>query len=75
MPAQIDPGRSIDRVRNGFNRSVRLRHGPSSITGKTGQPNPWTTVVPVKAKVKFSHTRYLALGPELIPVYRQSARR
>jgi len=24
---------------------------------------------------KFSHTRYLALGPELIPVYRQSARR
>jgi len=26
-------------------------------------------------KVKFSHTRYRALGPELIPVYRQSARR
>jgi len=25
--------------------------------------------------VKFSHTRYRALGPELIPVYRQSARR
>jgi len=25
-------------------------------------------------KVKFSHTRYRALGPELIPVYRQSAR-
>ena len=24
---------------------------------------------------KFSHTRYWALGPELIPVYRQSARR
>jgi len=24
-------------------------------------------------KVKFSHTRYRALGPELIPVYRQSA--
>ena len=22
-------------------------------------------------KVKFSHTRYPALGPELIPVYRQ----
>ena len=31
---------------------------------------------PVKIKkVKFSHTRYRALGPELIPVYRQSARR
>jgi len=29
----------------------------------------------VKVKVKFSHTRYRALGPELIPVYRQSARR
>jgi len=28
-----------------------------------------------KKKVKFSHTRYRALGPELIPVYRQSARR
>jgi len=26
-------------------------------------------------KVKFSHTRYRALGPELIPVYRQSALR
>ena len=26
-------------------------------------------------KVKFSHTRYRALGPDLIPVYRQSARR
>ena len=26
-------------------------------------------------KVKFSHTRYRALGLELIPVYRQSARR
>ena len=28
-----------------------------------------------KKKVKASHTRYRALGPELIPVYRQSARR
>jgi len=26
-----------------------------------------------RGKVKFSHTRYRALGPELIPVYRQSA--
>ena len=25
-------------------------------------------------KVTFSHTRYRALGPELIPEYRQSAR-
>jgi len=29
----------------------------------------------LKVKVKASHTRYRALGPELIPVYRQSARR
>ena len=29
----------------------------------------------VVKKVKFSHTRYRALGPELILVYRQSARR
>jgi len=26
-----------------------------------------------RVKVKFSHTRYRALGPELISVYRQSA--
>jgi len=26
-------------------------------------------------KIKFAHTRYRALGPELIPMYRQSARR
>ena len=26
-----------------------------------------------KVKAKFSHTRYQAFGPELIPVYRQSA--
>ena len=30
---------------------------------------------PVKVKVKFSHTRYRALGPELITVYKQSAHR
>jgi len=29
----------------------------------------------VKVKVKASHTHYRALGPELIPVYRQSAHR
>ena len=36
----------------------------------------FTFLVPAHmGKVKFSHTRYRALGPELIPVYRQSARR
>jgi len=34
-----------------------------------------TTVSYLKVKVKFSHTHYRALGPELIPMYRQSARR
>jgi len=29
----------------------------------------------VRVKEKFSQSRYRALGPELIPVYRQSARR
>jgi len=33
------------------------------------------TVTSWNKKVKFSHTRYQALGPEPIPVYRQSARR
>ena len=35
----------------------------------------WRIVCAKVKKVKFSHTRYRALGPELIPVYRQSARR
>jgi len=34
-----------------------------------------TVLFASKKKVKFSHTCYRALGPELIPVYRQSARR
>jgi len=34
-----------------------------------------SAAVNIDKKVKFSHTRYRALGPELIPVYRQSARR
>ena len=29
----------------------------------------------IKVKVKFSHTRYQELGPDLIPVYMHSARR
>jgi len=35
----------------------------------------FTIVFAVKVKLKASHTRHRALGPELIPVYRQSARR
>jgi len=44
-----------------------LRH--SLIKILSGVLEPWVK------KVKFSNTRYLALGLELIPVYRQSARR
>jgi len=49
--------------------SVRLHFVP--IGRLLTRPAPRTTV----RKVKFSHSRYRALGPELIPVYRQSARR
>ena len=47
---------------------VNSRHG---IYGH----DPLRHFVGITVKVKFSHTRYRALGPELIPVYRQSARR
>jgi len=44
--------------------------------GQSSQVAITCPVVTVSVKkVKFSHTRYRALGPELIPVYRQSARR
>jgi len=33
------------------------------------------SIVYFRVKVKFSHSRYRELGPELIPVYMQSARR
>jgi len=34
----------------------------------------WLLEMQIKVNVKISHTRYRALGPELIPVYMQSAR-
>ena len=49
---------------------VHRRDGQSSTTART---TSW--MMSDMVKVKFSHTRYRALGPELIPVYRQSARR
>jgi len=36
---------------------------------------PLATALPLSKKIKVSHTRYQALGLELIPVYRTSARR
>jgi len=54
-------------------------HSPSKIplVGLCVRTTAWRNLAArvVKVKVKFSHTRYRALGPELIPVYRQSARR
>jgi len=51
---------------------VAQNSGAARGEGGRGEASPlWG----VKGKVKFSHTRYRALGPELIPVYRQSARR
>ena len=35
----------------------------------------WSRFMQMVKMVKFSHTRYRALGPELLPVYRQSAHR
>jgi len=54
---------------NSARRRRRRRHLPSLRRRRCV-----VFIVKVK-KVKFSHTRYRALGPELIPVYRQSARR
>jgi len=46
------------------------------IGGRRRRPNLALVCVNLQCKkVKASHTRYWALGPELIPVYRQSADR
>ena len=46
----------------------------SHVHCKCGNISEWDRVTVTK-KVKASDTRCQALGPELIPVYRQSARR
>ena len=52
---------------------------PNILVGGTSTrippPQYYYVLSDIKVKVKFSDTRYRALGPELIPVYRQSARR
>ena len=51
-------------------------HGSNAARQANGHLSPSGHLrVRTKVKVKFSRTRYRALGPELIPVYRQSARR
>jgi len=63
MPPDVPPDTWTEREnrRAGNGKDFLVKLSMSSITG-------------VK-KVEFSHTRYRALGPELIPLYRQSARR
>jgi len=58
-----DPIASVLRYRadKPINRQTEVKTIPSQL--------------PLCKKVKASHTRYRTLGPELIPVYRQSARR
>jgi len=59
----------------GLHASVHTINLPDAVTlGGTYRPYDGGGASPVK-KGKFSHTRYRALGPELIRVYRQSARR
>jgi len=82
---KISP-RQVDRVVNKTRRRRRRQQICLSTTPiydnrrvaavyyKSVNCNPLTPFI-VKVKVKFSDTRYRALGPELIPVYRQSARR
>ena len=60
--SKLDPqrGRGICSGNQCFNHALSLLRIDSSYK---------------KVKVNASHTPYRALGPELIPVYRQSARR
>ena len=55
------------------NRDISATELPCDIG--SNRSHAMRPIVKLKVKVKFSHTRYRALGPELIPVYRQSARR
>jgi len=58
-------------------RVKREEHSVCSEVLKCRRPTPLAWLVRllnITKNVTFSHTRYRALGPELIPVYRQSAR-
>ena len=59
--------------------SPSTREYTTSVCNQANQENsalhPSRVAKSSKVKVKFSHTRYWALNLELIPVYRQSARR
>ena len=64
--AESDPSRPRPRLQNsGLELSPDQDHNLKD----------YISVFNINVKVKVSHTRYQALGPELIPMYRQSARR
>jgi len=52
-----------------------MKFGNYDVLAPKGKSLAFTSTFAGKKKVKFYHTRYRALGPELIPVYRQSARK
>jgi len=64
--------------RNERARPVYAESGESTEEDEVGnlweEQSRWLWQIKVLVKVKFSRTRYRALGPKLIPVYRQSAR-
>ena len=84
-PARRPAGQQVDAVDDRRQLALhdhRLRHVPDAQRQRR-HVDTQHRVAAVSAvrhlallkKVKFSRTRYRALGPELIPVYRQSARR
>ena len=70
MPRYCSLATAGPRIWNGLPGDATSPH-LTNISSKTES----TFISTILKKVKFSHTRYRALGPELIPVYRQSARR
>jgi len=64
-----------DDKNNGDKASITLESHSRHLSQMGRRKTPPLSDGPEKkAKVKASHTRSRALGPELIPVYRQSAR-
>ena len=86
LPAgsRLDPLHSVYQSHKSPPATVNYRNGPPSLSsspssrqsvGPTTQRLSIPQITTSNCKLKFSHTRYQALRPELIPVYRQSVRR
>ena len=67
--------RLVLRWVNVFGRVYNLGMQAANLVNSALHPSGVAKLSTSLKKVKFSHTRYRALGPELIPVYKQSARR